>query len=156
MDEYPPAGVVQSANGGDGFVTCPRCGASRPASIARCSTCGVGPAYVGPRCPRCGTPLEASALKCERCGFAGLKQPRKTPVLWTLLFAFVGGPIAYAGLMTVLTGGQALVGSEQGDGWGLAGIGIGLAGMAVGAVFFWLMIRRPKSPDSDVPSRIEE
>ncbi len=119
-------------------VTCPNCGAKRPASIPRCSNCGDGK-NPGLRCPRCGAFTGPGASKCEACGHdLNVGAPRKKSVLWLLLFLFLGIPAGCLGGCFLLVG----VGGDSGT-LPLIPFGVLLLGAFVSLL--WLLVRKSKS-----------
>lgn len=52
----------------DPQVSCPRCGASNPATSKFCNECGAKVAVEQVRCPECATPNTEGAKFCNECG----------------------------------------------------------------------------------------
>ena len=82
-------------------ITCPNCGAVRPAGIEYCSNCGYGRPDV-------------------------LPPSRKTPIAWILMFALLGVPAGCLGGCFLLIG-SGTGGSPEAVLGGLLGVAIFIA-----------------------------
>lgn len=84
-------------------VTCPNCGAARPASLSVCSNCGYGQSMPSLVCPHCHTPSPPGSKVCANC-YRPLRRPRRTWV-WVILFIVIGIPGACMGTCLIAFAG---------------------------------------------------
>jgi predicted nucleic acid-binding Zn ribbon protein len=80
-------------------VTCPNCGAARPAGIAYCSN----------------------------CGYTGIERKKTKPLVWVLLFAIVGVPAGCMGSCFLLMTNGGVTGQLGMTGIGILGLAIFVA-----------------------------
>ncbi|MFI5387743.1 MAG: zinc ribbon domain-containing protein [Fimbriimonadales bacterium] len=115
-------------------ITCPNCGANRPAGIAMCSNCGHGRPGRSSTCPRCRTPVASGETVCRNCG-ARVTVRSSTPAIWIVLFILIGAPAGCLGgcFLLMASGGGAPDGSL---------FGLALLALAVFGFLLWMLVRK--------------